>query len=490
MPLSPLAEYVQNLLNNNYPEQYIRNYLAQTGYQPAQVDAAFTEVQQATQIAPTGKPWLWIAGAVLGLGLGGLIVALLFAAPAAKLTISTLPEVSEALPGDTIDFRAIASAEGTIESTIVSPDGDIIGTPAQKEARQGSQLASVRLPDNAAPGEYEVKVTITDAKGREASSSFSITVQALAATCDDGTKNQGETGIDCGGPCPACPVTTPQPPAGVTPSAEPPAGGAPTEPPAGGAPAGPPENQTPGEAPTECPEGCNDYDPTTKDECVAGKCVNTPTQECGDGTCSGDETSTSCPQDCAEGAEPTTEDKVIEDAKKAAATEPDRAVSLCNSIPTEYSRHNCMQTVAFEADKSALCQNIGAEDRRDSCYAQFAFNKNQFEVCDKITARYLRDSCIGLRNLRMQQKSMEESNKEAQATLQQLMKEAEKTHPPGQIVEAPAPELPEGYKNCQKISQECDSNIALVCGINGRTYLNACRACQDKNVDSYAEGAC
>ena len=25
-------------------------------------------------------------------------------------------------------------------------------------------------------------------------------------TCDDGTKNQGETGVDCGGPCTACPT--------------------------------------------------------------------------------------------------------------------------------------------------------------------------------------------------------------------------------------------------------------------------------------------
>ncbi len=28
------------------------------------------------------------------------------------------------------------------------------------------------------------------------------------ATCSDGIQNQGETGIDCGGPCAACPITT------------------------------------------------------------------------------------------------------------------------------------------------------------------------------------------------------------------------------------------------------------------------------------------
>ncbi len=33
-------------------------------------------------------------------------------------------------------------------------------------------------------------------------------------TCSDGIQNQGETGIDCGGPCPACPPPPPPPPGG------------------------------------------------------------------------------------------------------------------------------------------------------------------------------------------------------------------------------------------------------------------------------------
>ena len=34
---------------------------------------------------------------------------------------------------------------------------------------------------------------------------FSITCTALPASCSDGTRNQGETAVDCGGPCAACP---------------------------------------------------------------------------------------------------------------------------------------------------------------------------------------------------------------------------------------------------------------------------------------------
>src|SRR5690606_4406859 len=31
-------------------------------------------------------------------------------------------------------------------------------------------------------------------------------IPASVGTCNDGIKNQGETGVDCGGPCPACVV--------------------------------------------------------------------------------------------------------------------------------------------------------------------------------------------------------------------------------------------------------------------------------------------
>ena len=46
-----------------------------------------------------------------------------------------------------------------------------------------------------------------DIKGQN-NSNFQVK-PAPAPTCDDGVKNQGEERIDCGGPCPACPVTMP-----------------------------------------------------------------------------------------------------------------------------------------------------------------------------------------------------------------------------------------------------------------------------------------
>src|SRR5690606_34810781 len=35
---------------------------------------------------------------------------------------------------------------------------------------------------------------------------YTVVIDGSGATCDDGVQNQGETGVDCGGPCPACPT--------------------------------------------------------------------------------------------------------------------------------------------------------------------------------------------------------------------------------------------------------------------------------------------
>jgi len=78
-----------------------------------------------------------------------------------------------------------------------------------------------------------------------------VTLTACA-TCSDGIQNQGETGVDCGGPCPAC-----------------------------------------GPAPT-CSDGIQNQGETGVD--CGGPCAACPS--CGDAICNGGETCASCPGDC------------------------------------------------------------------------------------------------------------------------------------------------------------------------------------------------
>ena len=48
--------------------------------------------------------------------------------------------------------------------------------------------------------------------------SLNIVSADVNATCNDTIQNQNETGIDCGGPCPACQTTTPPPTSQQNPS--------------------------------------------------------------------------------------------------------------------------------------------------------------------------------------------------------------------------------------------------------------------------------
>lgn len=54
---------------------------------------------------------------------------------------------------------------------------------------------------------YYVQVVRTNGDGATSNMNGTICVyEGPDPTCNDGIQNQGETGIDCGGPCPACPV--------------------------------------------------------------------------------------------------------------------------------------------------------------------------------------------------------------------------------------------------------------------------------------------
>jgi hypothetical protein len=95
----------------------------------------------------------------------------------------------------------------TITATAVDPDGDALSYTWSLVAGAGS-LSSQDTTASFTPasaGDSTVKVTVTDATGASTQLSFPIHVSAATcATCSDGIQNQGETGVDCGGPCAAC----------------------------------------------------------------------------------------------------------------------------------------------------------------------------------------------------------------------------------------------------------------------------------------------
>ncbi|MEK6822508.1 MAG: hypothetical protein AABY13_01660, partial [Nanoarchaeota archaeon] len=392
-----LLAYIQSLLRNGYREDQVRAYLLRGGYTAYDIEDAFRQLHQQTVLSASTAgppPWLWIAGAVLGLSIGGILVAFFFAAPTAQLTLRAAPAQVEVRAGDSVTINDVVTSSGTVTVTHTLKDqtGNPVAFPVQQLLPgKGKQERSVPLdiPQKLPPGTYVMEVSAVDAKGKEATTTFSISVLAAKASCSDGIQNQAETGVDCGGQCASCPeVVSP----GVPPTQ--PTGPITTAPPI-----------------AECPGGCNDYDFNTDDACIENQCVHTDKPAiCGNGICNAGETSVTCPQDCGAGPSGPNADQVVEEARTVAPDDADRAVALCGSLPKATDRDGCFSVVASSAGKSDLCAQIVEDITRDQCLIDFALSKNEFDVCERIGNRYLRGSCNSLRNLRQleQQRAVDE----------------------------------------------------------------------------------
>lgn len=447
-----LVAYIQSLLRNGYPEGQVKDYLLRAGHSATDIDAAFGQLRIRQALAPSGRNWFWIAGAILGLGIGGVIIALLLFSPATSYSLRASADAVEVRPGGTLTivdrFSATSPQTVSVVHTLYDPIGTPVGNTEQrvtlaKGAR--TERATLRIPGTAAAGPYTVNVVSTDAKGKETTTTLSVNVVAPRATCADGMQNQGEGQVDCGGPCAACPsVETPT----TAPSA----------------PAGPATGQVPAEG---CPGGCDDKDISTRDACVDNVCTHTSKPVCGNGICNDGETSAVCTQDCGAGPAAASPDTVIEEARGVAATDEERAIALCSALPRPVDRDRCFSVVASDAGKSTLCAAIAEDITRDQCYIDFALSKNEFDVCEKIVNRYLRGSCNSLRNLRQleRQRQQEAATNTAASTTSGTACPAER----------PA---------------ACDDTVSVVCGDNKTAYSNSCLACKDAAVTSYVEGAC
>lgn len=380
-----LLAYIRALLRNGYTPEQVRQSLAGGGYAPADIDDAFRAFSQEAALAPSsGHSTFWILGAVLGLAVGGIIMALLLSSggSSAAVTLLSRPVQVEVLSGSSLGISNTITAQDaslTLVQTLIDTDGTAIASSRSEADVKGRKVVSTTLgiPTDISSGRYAVKVSAIDAEGAETTAQFYITVQQRKTPQPQAPAN-------------ATPGTTPSTPTTPTPVTP-----TPTTP-------GTTPGTTPEEAgPPQCAGGCNDYDPTTEDDCVNGACQHTAKPAaCGNGVCDGEETSSACPQDCGSGTNAPSADQVIEQARATAPDDNQRAMGLCGALPRPQDADRCKSVVASSADQSTLCSGIGDDVTRDQCYIDFAIRKNEFDVCEKIANRYLRGSCNSLRNLR------------------------------------------------------------------------------------------
>lgn len=236
------------------------------------------------------------------------------------------------------------------------------------------------------PGTYSVKASL-NYKGNELKASDSFVIDSGAEpTCSDGIMNQGEKGVDCGGPCNPCETCDD----GI-------------------------KNQ--GEEDVDCggpcstcrkeSKKCNDYNPCTNDYETPDGCRNTPIFPCcgnflcEDGAGEDDPDSENyCPADCEESDKPVdlmTREEILDKARALAAKDQDEGGEFCDSVSDDKKRDECFRIIAYDTKNKIFCNYISVSNRRDTCYMNFAMEHYDYSVCSKINDPYLKRSCNALK---------------------------------------------------------------------------------------------
>lgn len=147
---------------------------------------------------------------------------------------------------------------------------------------------------------------------------------------------------------------------------------------------------------------CDDLDESTEDLCITGRCVhNAKAVFCGNQKCEPGETVVSCPADCRtlppDTGVPASDEK-IRAAEALAASNPEQAARLCNTILDRFASDDCFGRVAKLAGKSEMCSPIGDASIKDDCLVHFALS-GDYAVCKSIQNDYLRSSCYSLQSM-------------------------------------------------------------------------------------------
>ena len=397
--MASLADYIREYLDQGYDIDSIRSHLISSGYSQEEVRRAINSLYSNHVVHHLSKTTIITLAAVV-LGIAIITASLLiFLSPDKEviLDIKLDPIRSEADPGEDITFIRELTNFGkkvdvttTYEITSINTGKEIASyeETAAVETKATRQIA-IKIPPDAAPGNAVVDA-VARYKEKEAKAAMTISIlgETDAPTCYDSIKNQGEEGIDCGGPCPGC------------------------------------------EPERSCPV-CDDLDKCTKDRCSKDTdytCIHEPiTPCCGNDLCEQGEDDKACPEDCIKEQEDIftglTPLESLDKIKTIAETDIKSAANYCDRITIKMYRDGCFRNIAEIAEntifcekieedlakdrcyatvakinsESRSCEKISKDSRRDSCYMNFVLDDKDYSVCDKLVNSYLRDSCQTLK---------------------------------------------------------------------------------------------
>jgi len=339
-----IIDYINRLRAQGYDTGTIRTQLIQAGYDPRQVEQALSYSAPKVISAKT----IAIIGGCVILGIILLVVVIKLLAPEPKyIELSLQPTQTSFEAGKKLTFLKKITSETERKAEVkllhIVTDSANNNVAQKKEllnvGRRLSTQTQISLPKELGPGTYTLSTTAEyDGKTEYASFTFDI-IEAAEIEF--------------------------------------------------------PIEDVPELAALECPQGCDDFDVCTQDDCVEGICKHTPVKPCcGNVVCEAGETKANCPDDCVEREK--TPDEVIYQAAQLSQTDVQSAGNICATLGRTTYADSCYAEVAVEGNEAEFCDQVIETKTKDRCYLLFATENDNYSTCEFIVNAYFSKSCYAL----------------------------------------------------------------------------------------------
>ncbi len=351
-----LLKYIKSQLKRGYSADTIREILINAGYSNSEISEAISSLNKPSTSKRGPGVVVAIVLALLIVTFTSIFVLFKIASPGKSIELTLEPTSLQLSQGEPLSFFKKLSSEKERKAD-VELQHEVISLESSQQITSKSEKLTVKqdsitqteipLPD-LPPGRYVLQTTLTyGSKKAQRSFSFEVVEEKLEVSEE---VYFGE------------------------------------------------EPSQPIETYDECSLGCDDFNSCTTDICENNECAHVDIIPCcGNGNCEQGESKLTCSMDCSPAKK--TDVEIIEEAKRDAISDIQKATTICNSIPNAPVSDECFKEIALSSGYNTVCSSVQGGRTRDDCYIQFAY-LNDFSVCSKITNRFLQNSCFSLSRIK------------------------------------------------------------------------------------------
>jgi hypothetical protein len=364
-----LVGYIEDSIAKGYNEQSIESMLRQY-YKPRDIRLAMDAVQGKEVrhvIDVSNKAFLLVFLGILALGAVGALLYLSQGSPKQLLDYRIDVDISEVSPGEQLHFTNSFINMGAERKydiileykltnvktgTVLESMGETIGVSTTLENRR-----TMDVPKDAAPGRYRIEGIAR--YGKDIATSYAniqVVKPGIAPSCSDGIRNQGESDVDCGGPCEDCESG-------------------------------------------DCRDNIRNRDEEGVD--CGGVCPPCERQSCSDRIRNQNEEGIDCGGVCpsckTDDVSPDNEE-ILSKVEGMGARDEAESVRLCDQIDSGKIKDDCYLLISETFNHSKYCSFLVSKSATNICYSNFV-QRGDYTICEKIEDIWIRRSCESLKQI-------------------------------------------------------------------------------------------